>query len=194
MEENPESIQKPGKTSAEETNVPADAWLPAEGAEEAQEPVKEQVVAESVDERNVEVIESAAGNTKETVEGVIVDVEETAESRVAEVVGVVDSAVVGETLAAQEIPAAAAGDGPEMVETPIKPEILDASYKAPPPNKNSNGWVIALVLLLVLCCCCVVTIWFGIFFARVLGGAFVWLYDLVIDILNSIFGGVIQFY
>jgi len=86
---------------------------------------------------------------------------------------------------------ASAGTTPES-SAPLQPEIVGSSYQAPPAKKNSNGWVIALIVLLVLCCCCIiifVPLWFlGGFLVTILQSV----YATVINVLNSIFGGVIQ--
>lgn len=79
-------------------------------------------------------------------------------------------------------------------EPPLQPEIVGTSYQAPPPKKNSNGWVITLIVLLVVCCCCLVLFIPLLVLGNVLWAVLGGVYSAVISILNSIFGGVIQFY
>lgn len=122
--------------------------------------------------------------------------EEWVASAAEEVIDVTPKAVEGTSTAAEEPAWATVGTTLESAipaEPPLKPEILNSPAQTP-PKKNSNGWVIALVVLLVLCCCCVVflvpVLFLSNVFFSILGG----LYQTIIDILNSIFNGTIQFY
>jgi hypothetical protein len=82
---------------------------------------------------------------------------------------------------------------PAYQEQPLQPEIVDVTYDAP-PQKRSNGWIIALIVILVLCCCCIF-FWIPLsIFGRVFASIFSGIYQAVISILNSIFGGTVQFY
>ena len=83
------------------------------------------------------------------------------------------------------------------VEAPLQPEIVDApaSY-APPPaaaapaaKKNNTSMIIWIVLLVVLCCSCICLFLVITFASSLLGG----IYEVVIDILNSIFNGFLIF-
>ena len=78
-------------------------------------------------------------------------------------------------------------------EPPLQPEIVNGPTQAP-PKKSSNGWVISLIVLLVLCCCCVLLIVPLYLLGNVLSAVFVSVYNAIISILNSIFGGSIRFY
>lgn len=181
MDQNPEVPKKPEELAAEETPTTADTWLPVEPEGETAEIVVE-TAAETSEAVTAEIVE-----TGEEIEEVVVGEEDKLET--IEIIEPTVSDVSEEEI----LPPSPVYEEP-ISEKPLQPEIMGAPGSTLPPKKSSNGWVIALVILLVLCCCCVIFIWFGVFFARVLGGVFVWIYDLVISILNAIFGGVIQFY
>lgn len=62
-----------------------------------------------------------------------------------------------------------------------------------PPKKDNNVWIIVIISLVILCCCCVVILIPLWFLGDLLISALGWIYNLVIGILNAIFGGMIQF-
>lgn len=85
--------------------------------------------------------------------------------------------------------------------SPVQMTIIEPSEgnnKQPPegempPKKDSNVWIIVIISLVVLCCCCLaflIVLWL---LGDLLISALGWIYDLVIGILNAIFGGTIQF-
>lgn len=126
----------------------------------------------------------------------VLPMEEPAVSAAQEVIDITPVAVETTAVAADEPAWATGGTAPEAArpaETPLKPEILNNPAQTS-PKKNSNGWVIALVILLVVCCCCIAflipVLFLSNVFFSVLGG----LYQTIIDVLNSIFNGTIQFY
>ncbi len=82
---------------------------------------------------------------------------------------------------------------PAPSEPPLQLEILSGSPQ-PPAKNSSNGWVVALVILIVLCCCCVLAFAILTIFGRVFVSVFGAVYSTIISILNSIFGGTVQFY
>jgi hypothetical protein len=80
---------------------------------------------------------------------------------------------------------------------PLKPEIVTPSsaYTPPPgapaspPRKNNTTTIVLIVLLVLLCICCLcIFLTFSL-----MGDLLTVIYQLVVDILNAIFGGMIQF-
>lgn len=99
-----------------------------------------------------------------------------------------------EVPAAEEVIDVQATQVGEPVSVPLdSPSFTEASYSTT-PKKNSNGWIIAIVVLVVLCCCCLILFVPLVFAWNVLWGVLGSVYQVIVDILNSIFSGAIRFY
>ena len=99
-----------------------------------------------------------------------------------------------EVPAAEEIIDVQAAQIGEPISVPQDSAPFQETSYAAPPQKNNNGWIIAIVVLVVLCCCCLILFVPLVIAWNVLGSILGGVYQVVLDILNGIFGGTIRFY